>query len=142
MPVPDLGDFLAQTLSLSCLPQKMRELTRKSRRSLLRPDMAGPLSKMTAQPSARQKGPAEGLAVRFTARAVHGAISPTSRQENSAARPGGCRYPPAGTGQACHADVYSGHLLPGPQGASRGLHSPQDTGGMPGDPSGILGRQG
>lgn len=80
VPVPDLADFLAQTPSLSRLPQKTRELTRKSRRSLLRPDMACPLSKMTSQPSAQQKGPSEDLAVCFTARTVRGAISPTYRQ--------------------------------------------------------------
>lgn len=83
VPVPDLADFLAQTPSLSCLPQKMRELTRKSRRLLLRPDMACPLSKMTSQPSAQWKGPSEGPAVCFTARAMRpcGAISPLQAGE-------------------------------------------------------------
>lgn len=129
VPVPDLADFLAQTPSLSCLPQKMRELARKSQRLLLRPDMACPLSKMTSQPSVQRKGPSEGLAVCFTARAVRGAVSPTYRQGEQHGEAQRCRDPPpAGTGQACHADVYSWHLSPGPHGSSWGLHSPQDMG--------------
>lgn len=125
VPVPGLAAFLAQTPSLSCLPQKMRELTRKPRRSLLRPAMACPLSKTTSQPlhngKARQKA---GLSASPRAPcAVPSA--PLTGRENSTARPAAAqtllllgqgrpatRMSTAATFHQAHTAQAGGHTVP------------------------------